>query len=69
MLFLGSTEAIRKKCISPYVILTDEETAVKVANEMQMLDSRGGANANQSAQTPEPQAAAPAPEFDDDIPF
>ena len=47
----------------------DHWTTEIIANEMQMLDSRGGANANQSAQTPEPQAAAPAPEFDDDIPF
>ncbi len=54
----------------------DHWTTEIIANEMQMLDSRGGStDFNQSApaaapqQSAAPQAAAPAPEFDDDIPF
>ncbi len=59
----------------------DRYTTEIVANEMQMLDSRGGgggADFNSgysrggSARTAEPAASAPAPagnDFDDDIPF
>ncbi len=54
----------------------DRYTTEIVANEMQMLDSRGGGTAdfNQtpaSAPAAQPQASSPAPagDFDDDIPF
>ena len=58
----------------------DRYTTEIVANEMQMLDSRGGGSASfnqdngQSAQRTAPAAAAPEPatsgaDFDDDIPF
>ncbi len=61
----------------------DRYTTEIVANEMQMLDSRGGGSANfnqdnaQAAQrnapaaaaAPEPAAAASGADFDDDIPF
>ena len=57
----------------------DRWTTEVVANEMQMLDSKGGGSGNfnqdvpaQSApQTSQQQSAAPAPmnDFDDDIPF
>ncbi len=56
----------------------DHWTTEIVANEMQMLDSRGGGSGdfNQSSgggqQQPAPSQAAPAPvnnDFDDDIPF
>jgi len=54
----------------------DRYTTEIVANEMQMLDSRGG-SANFSAESKSAPAAAPAPvaasagggDFDDDIPF
>ncbi len=59
----------------------DRYTTEIVANEMQMLDSRGGGSANfnqdngQTAQrnapaaAPEPVAASGGADFDDDIPF
>lgn len=55
----------------------DRYTTEVVANEMQMLDSRGGstsynqdeAPAAQSAPQSAPQEPAPAGDFDDDIPF
>ena len=56
----------------------DHWTTEVIANEMQMLDSRGGGSSdfNQSSgggqQPPAPSQAAPAPvnnDFDDDIPF
>jgi len=52
----------------------DRYTTEIIANEMQMLDSRGGAapmassSSNQSAQQPA-MASDSAPDFDDDIPF
>ena len=60
---------------------TDRYTTEVVANEMQMLDSRGGQNAGGSAGYNQPAAAKPTPaaqpkqaapvddSFDDDIPF
>jgi len=53
----------------------DRYTTEIVANDMQMLDSRSGGsssgeyNQSQPAATPKPVAAAPADDFDDDIPF
>lgn len=53
----------------------DRYSTEVVANEMQMLDSRGGGNFDQSAppssrgQGQGPPAGAPAEDFDDDIPF
>ncbi|HEB66709.1 MAG TPA: single-stranded DNA-binding protein [Gammaproteobacteria bacterium] len=61
----------------------DRYTTEIVANEMQMLDSRGGGSANfnqdnaqpaqrnapAAAAAPEPAAAASGADFDDDIPF
>ncbi len=57
----------------------DRYTTEIIANEMQMLDSRGGGSSDfapQSAPAAAPQAAAPQqpaaapqPDFDDDIPF
>jgi single-strand DNA-binding protein len=58
----------------------DHWTTEVIANEMQMLDSRGGGSSDfnqgqgsapsQSAQQSAPAQAAPAPnDFDDDIPF
>lgn len=51
----------------------DRYTTEVVANEMQMLDSRGGSTSfNQeeaAAGQSEPQEFAPAGDFDDDIPF
>ncbi len=53
----------------------DRYTTEIIANEMQMLGSRGGSadfgggSASQSAPAQAPAAAAVADEFDDDIPF
>ncbi|OGT30874.1 MAG: single-stranded DNA-binding protein [Gammaproteobacteria bacterium RIFCSPHIGHO2_12_FULL_35_23] len=51
----------------------DRYTTEVVADEMQMLDSRGGAanysSNNQSAPAMEEAQVGPAGEFDDDIPF
>lgn len=55
----------------------DRYSTEVVANEMQMLDSRGGGSFDQSApsssrgqgQGQGPPAGAPAEDFDDDIPF
>ena len=53
----------------------DRYTTEIVANEMQMLDSRGGGTAsmNQSKSTKQPamatESAGGTPDFDDDIPF
>jgi len=51
----------------------DRYTTEVVANEMQMLDSRGGSASFSGESAPAKTAAAPAPavagDFDDDIPF
>ena len=51
----------------------DRYTTEIIANEMQMLDSRGGGTAAFNAETPSKPAAQPATaeyaDFDDDIPF
>jgi single-strand DNA-binding protein len=58
----------------------DRYTTEIVANEMQMLDSRGGAGggdysssgggaSQSSSRQPEPAMAGDTPDFDDDIPF
>ncbi|MCP4993262.1 MAG: single-stranded DNA-binding protein [Gammaproteobacteria bacterium] len=52
----------------------DRYTTEIVANEMQMLDSRGGGGAPMGGGGGQPSASAPAPapaggDFDDDIPF
>ena len=52
----------------------DRYTTEVVANEMQMLDSRGGSTSYNQDETPAAQPAsqeqpAPAGDFDDDIPF
>jgi single-strand DNA-binding protein len=53
----------------------DRYTTEIVANEMQMLDSRSGGSSagdfdqSRPAAAPRPVAAAPADDFDDDIPF
>jgi single-strand DNA-binding protein len=51
----------------------DRYTTEVVANEMQMLDSRGGSTSYNQDETPAaqstPQEPAPAGDFDDDIPF
>jgi len=54
----------------------DRYTTEIIANEMQMLDSRGGGSANQSPGQPlsaapqrQPSAAPGLGDFDDDIPF
>ncbi len=51
----------------------DRYTTEVVANEMQMLDSRGGSTSYNQDEAPAaqsmPQEPAPAGDFDDDIPF
>ena len=51
----------------------DRYTTEVVANEMQMLDSRGGSTSYNQDEAPAAQPAsqepAPAGDFDDDIPF
>jgi len=54
----------------------DRYTTEIVADQMQMLDSRGGSSANFSGESKSAPAMAPAPaaaaaggDFDDDIPF
>lgn len=47
----------------------DRYTTEIIANEMQMLDSRGEAPGRPAASQSRPAAAPPAGDFDDDIPF